>query len=144
MRWRFQNLRSFSEQKRVTSKNPSIPYDQYSRRARGKVMEELGPRKAELIDMQTEGRSQGQAEFPGSYKRALRVKACIACHHKGTGIMHHVFDSYGDHAGAIVTRRTGALISWETGTVTAYALRNAEQRGELFVSPGEKVYAAKS
>lgn len=107
----------------------------------GKVMEELGPRKAELIDMQTEGDHRARLSFLVPTRGLFGLRPVLLAITKGTGIMHHVFDSYGDHAGAIVTRRTGALISWETGTVTAYALRNAEQRGELFVSPGEKVYA---
>jgi len=55
--------------------------------------------------------------------------------------MHHVFDHYGDYCGEIVTRREGAMISWETGSTTTYALHNAQDRGVLFVGAGEDVYA---
>ena len=58
----------------------------------------------------------------------------------GNGIMHHV-DHYGDYSGDIVTRREGAMVSWETGVTTTYALHNAQDRGILFVGAGEEVYA---
>ena len=51
--------------------------------------------------------------------------------------MHHVFDHYGDYSGDIVTRREGAMVSWETGVTTTYALHNAQDRGILFVGAGE-------
>lgn len=107
----------------------------------GRVMEELGPRKAELVDMHTEGDSRARLNFLIPTRGIFGLRPAFLTLTKGTGIMHHVFDSHRDYAGDIVVRRQGAMISWETGIVTAYALRNAEERGELFVGPGEKVYA---
>ncbi len=107
----------------------------------GRVMEELGPRKAELVDMHTEGDGRIRLNFLIPTRGIFGLRPGFLTLTKGSGIMHHVFDNYRDYAGDIVTRRSGAMISWETGIVTAYALRNAEERGELFVGPGEKVYA---
>jgi len=59
---------------------------------------------------------------------------------KGEGIMHHIFDHYGPWKGEITGRRRGVLIAFETGEATTYGIYNVEDRGRLFISPGEKVY----
>lgn len=59
---------------------------------------------------------------------------------KGNGIINSVFDGYGPYKGDIVTRRAGSIISFETGEATAYGLYSAQDRGELFITPGTKVY----
>ncbi|MGE5542388.1 MAG: translational GTPase TypA, partial [Bacillota bacterium] len=60
---------------------------------------------------------------------------------RGTGIMTYSFDGYGLHRGPIQFARQGSMIAWETGSTTTYALHNAQERGILFVGPGEDVYA---
>ena len=107
----------------------------------GRVMEELGPRKAELSDMHQEGDGRVRLNFLIPTRGIFGLRQALLTLTKGTSIMHHVFDSYRDYVGDIVTRRSGAMVSWETGVVTAYAVKNAEERGQLFVGPGEKVYA---
>lgn len=107
----------------------------------GKVMEELGPRKAELIDIRTEGSGRVRMNFYIPTRGIMGFRSNFLTITKGMGIMHHVFDHYGNWCGEIVTRRQGAMIAWETGTTTTYALHNAQERGTLFVGPGEEVYA---
>jgi GTP-binding protein len=59
---------------------------------------------------------------------------------RGTGVMTHVFDEYGPVKGEVPGRRNGVLVSQETGEAVAFALFNLQERGRLFVSPGEKIY----
>ena len=58
----------------------------------------------------------------------------------GHGIMSHLFKEYGPHAGEIVTRHTGTLVSMDTGAATAYSLTPLQDRGTLFVAPGDQIY----
>ncbi|HOK64547.1 MAG TPA: translational GTPase TypA [Bacillota bacterium] len=107
----------------------------------GSVMEELGPRKAEFVDMHQEGDGRVRLNFLIPTRGIFGLRQALLTLTKGTSIMHHVFDTYGEYAGDIAVRRSGAMIAWETGMVTAYAVKNAEERGCLFVSPGDRVYA---
>jgi len=107
----------------------------------GKVMEELGPRKAEMLDMHPDASGRVRMNFTIPTRGIMGLRPIFLTLTKGLGIMHHVFDHYGDYCGEIVTRREGAMISWEPGTTTTYALHNAQERGILFVGPGEDVYA---
>jgi GTP-binding protein len=106
----------------------------------GRVMEELGPRKAELMEMHPDASARIRLVFNIPTRGIMGFRPVFLTVTKGTGIMHHVFDRYGDYSGDITTRREGAMISWETGTTTTYALHNAQERGTLFVGPGEEVY----
>lgn len=107
----------------------------------GPVMEEIGARKGQLLSMDQESSGRVRLNFYIPTRGIFGLRTLFLTITKGTGIMHHVFDHYGDFCGDIITRRAGALVSWEEGITTAYALKNAEERGILFVGPGEKVYA---
>lgn len=107
----------------------------------GRVMEELGPRKAELLEMHPDASGRVRLTFSVPTRGIMGFRPNFLTITKGNGIMHHVFDRYGDYSGDIVTRREGAMISWETGSTTTYALHNAQERGVLFVGAGQEVYA---
>jgi len=106
----------------------------------GKVMEELGARKAVLLDMHPEMSGRVRLNFHIPTRGIMGFRPVFLTVTKGTGVMHHVFDHYGPFMGEITNRRSGSMVSWEQGVTTAYALHNAEERGTLFVGPGEKVY----
>lgn len=107
----------------------------------GRVMEELGPRKAELLDMHPDASGRMKLRFSVPTRGLLGFRSEFLTITKGTGIMNHRLDHYDEYRGSIVSRLEGAMISWETGVTTAYGLHNAEERGILFVGPGEPVYA---
>jgi GTP-binding protein len=106
----------------------------------GNCIERLGQRRGEMQDMQisTNGRTQldfviparGLVGFRGEFMRLTR----------GDGIMNHSFLDYRPMAGEIGARRNGVLISFEEGAATFYAMKNAEDRGVFFITPGTKVY----
>ena len=60
---------------------------------------------------------------------------------KGTGIMNTIFDRYGEYLGDMMYRQTGSIIAFESGEAVTYGLYNAQERGQLFIGPGEKVYS---
>ena len=107
----------------------------------GRVMEELGPRRADMLEMHHDASGRVRLTFRAPTRGLMGFRPVFLTITKGTGIMHRVFDSYGDYSGEISTRREGSMISWETGITTTYALHNAQERGILFVGPGEEVYA---
>ena len=107
----------------------------------GKVMEELGPRKAEMIDMHQDASGRVRMNFSVPTRGIMGLRPSFLTITRGLGIMHHVFDRYDEYCGEIVTRREGAMVGWETGATTTYALHNAQERGVLFVAPGQEVYA---
>lgn len=107
----------------------------------GTVMELVGERKGELQSMNqgTDGRMR--TEFLVPARGLIGFSSQFLTETKGLGIMHHAFSHYGPWAGSIAQRQTGSLVAWESGTATAYALQNAEERGVLFIGPGTEVYA---
>ena len=107
----------------------------------GRVLEELGTRKAALLDMRPDPSRRVRMDFSIPTRGLMGFRPVFLTISKGTGVMHHVFDRYGEYSGEIVTRRHGAMVSWETGVTTSYALHNAQERGVLFVGPGQEVYA---
>ena len=107
----------------------------------GKVMEELGPRKAEMKDMHPDASGRVRMNFSIPTRGIMGLRPNFLTITKGLGIMHHVFDRYDEYCGDIVTRREGAMVSWEAGPTTTYALHNAQDRGVLFVGAGQEVYA---
>jgi GTP-binding protein len=104
------------------------------------VVKLLGNRKGVLDHMETEasGRTLIQATIPT--RGLIGFETELVNLTSGHGIMSHLFLEYRPHAGEIVTRNTGTLLSTDTGTATAYALLALEERGILFVGPGEKIY----
>ncbi|MCL6555262.1 MAG: translational GTPase TypA [Burkholderiales bacterium] len=106
----------------------------------GAVMEELGRRRGDLVEMQPDGNGRVRLEYRIPVRGLIGFQAEFMTLTRGTGIMAHVFDEYGPVKGDIPGRRNGVLISQENGEAVAYALWNLEDRGRLFVSPGDKLY----
>ncbi|MCC7527580.1 MAG: translational GTPase TypA [Candidatus Melainabacteria bacterium] len=105
----------------------------------GAVMQELGPRKAELLNMKVEG-NQSLLEFVIPTRGLIGFRSEFLRLTKGNGVMNHAFSEYRPWCGEIARQRNGVLVAWEEGVVTAYALAQAEDRGVFFITPGVKVY----
>ncbi len=106
----------------------------------GAVMEELGRRRGDLQDMQPDGNGRVRIEYRIPARGLIGFQSEFLTLTRGTGIMAHVFDDYGPVKPDIPGRRNGVLISQEHGEAVAYALWNLEDRGRMFVSPGDKLY----
>ncbi len=106
----------------------------------GGVMEELGRRKGELLDMQPDGKGRVRLEYRIPARGLIGFQSEFLTLTRGTGLMSHVFDDYGPWAGPLSDRRNGVLVSAEDGTAVAYALWKLQERGRMFVSPGDPVY----
>lgn len=106
----------------------------------GIVMERLGPRKSELINMTHKGDGQVRLEFHVPTRGLFGFRSEFMTDTKGLGVMYHSFHHYAPYQGEINTRTRGSLVAYETGTTTSYGLENAQERGELFVGPGVPVY----
>ncbi|HHV79907.1 MAG TPA: translational GTPase TypA [Firmicutes bacterium] len=106
----------------------------------GAVMESLGPRKGELRKLEPSGDGRVRLEVLIPSRGLMGFRQQFLTVTKGNGIMYHRFERYGEYKGEIPPRQTGSLVAWETGTTTSYALDNAQERGSLFVGPGEWVY----
>ncbi len=106
----------------------------------GAIMEKLGGRKAELVNMGTRDTGMTHLEFKIPARGLMGYRTEFLTDTNGNGIMNHVFDSYEPYKGDIPTRSTGSLISFETGETTGYGLFNAQDRGRMFVGPGVPVY----
>jgi len=107
----------------------------------GTVIEKLGTRKGELLNMKPLGASRTRLEFSIPARGLIGYRGEFMTDTKGTGIMNSVFDGYGPYKGDIQYRGQGSLIAFEAGEAIAYGLYNAQERGTLFIGPGEKVYA---
>lgn len=106
----------------------------------GAVMEKLGSRKAELINMGTRESGITHIEFRIPARGLMGYRPEFLTDTNGNGIMNHVFDGYEPFKGEIITRHQGSLIAHETGETVAYGLFQAQDRGRLFVGPGVSVY----
>lgn len=106
----------------------------------GIVMERLGSRKGELINMLNKGDGQVRLEFHVPTRGLFGFRSEFLTDTKGLGIMYHSFHHYAPYRGDIQTRQRGSLVAFETGETTAYGLEHAQERGELFVGPGVPVY----
>lgn len=106
----------------------------------GKIIENLGMRRADMLNMQPMG-ANVKLEFLIPARGLIGFRSDFLTDTKGEGIMHHIFDHYGPWKGDITGRRRGVLVAFETGEATTYGIYNVEERGRLFISPGEKVYA---
>lgn len=107
----------------------------------GPVMEELGRRKGELTDMEPDGKGRVRLEYRIPARGLIGFQSFFMTACRGTGIMSHVFDDYGPiKQGDVGLRRSGAIISGDNGNAVAYALWYIQDRGRLFVSPGDAVY----
>jgi GTP-binding protein len=106
----------------------------------GAVMEELGRRRGDLQDMQPDGHGRVRLEYRIPARGLIGFQSEFMTMTRGTGIMAHVFDDYAPIKAEMPGRRNGVLISAENGEAVAYALWKLEDRGRMFVSPGDKVY----
>ncbi|MEN9946692.1 MAG: translational GTPase TypA [Pseudomonadota bacterium] len=106
----------------------------------GGVMEELGRRKGEMTDMSSDGKGRTRIEYRIPARGLIGFQGEFLTLTRGTGLMAHLFDDYGPVKADIPGRRNGVLISQEDGQAVAYALWNLEDRGRMFVNPGEKLY----
>lgn len=106
----------------------------------GPVMEKLGPRKGEMVNMTSAVNGYSRLEFRIPARGLIGFRNEFMTDTKGNGIMNHVFDSYGPYKGDIPTRSRGSIVSFETGDAIAYGLFNAQERGSLFIGPGTPVY----
>lgn len=107
----------------------------------GSVIEKLSSRKAELVQMAPQGESRMRIEFKMPSRGLFGYRSEFLTDTKGEGIMNTIFDGYKPHKGDLPVRLTGSLISFETGESITYGLYNAQERGTLFIGPGEAVYA---
>ena len=106
----------------------------------GAVMEKLGSRKAELINMGTRDGGVTHIEFRIPARGLMGYRPEFLTDTNGNGIMNHVFDGYEPWKGEIVTRHQGSLIAFETGETVTYGLYAAQERGRLFIGAGVPVY----
>ena len=107
----------------------------------GAVMEELGRRKGDLQDMQPDGKGRVRLEYRIPARGLIGFQSMFMTMCRGTGIISHVFDDYGPiKQGEVGERRSGAIISQDDGNAVAYALWKIQERGRLFVSPGDALY----
>lgn len=107
----------------------------------GSIIEKLGRRKGELLTMQEPDGGYSRLVFRIPARGLIGYRQEFITDTKGNGIMNSQFEDYAPYKGDIPRRKTGSIISFDTGTASAYGLHNAQDRGDLFVEPGEEVYA---
>ena len=105
----------------------------------GNVMESLGTRKAELVNM-TELSGYLRMEFVIPARGLIGFRSEFLTNTKGNGIMHHIFHGYVPFKGDIPGRTRGALVAFELGETTSYGIASVQERGTMFISPNQKVY----
>jgi GTP-binding protein len=107
----------------------------------GAVMEEMGRRRGSLIEFQPDGRGRVRLEYRIAARALIGFQGEFMTMTRGTGLMSHVFDDYGPaQPGDVGERRNGVLVSQESGEAVAYALWKLQERGRMFVSPGDPLY----
>ncbi len=107
----------------------------------GAVMEELGRRKGELLDMVPDGRGRTRLEYRIAARGLIGLQSEFLTLTRGTGLMSHIFEAYAPmRDGSVAERRNGVLISQDDGNAVAYALWKLQDRGRMFVKPGDAVY----
>ena len=107
----------------------------------GSVIEKLSQRKGELRSMGTASGGYTRLEFSIPSRGLIGYRGEFMTDTKGNGIMNTIFDGYGPYKGDIQYRKQGSLIAFEAGEAITYGLYNAQERGILFIGPGEKVYS---
>ncbi|SFL83644.1 translational GTPase TypA [Nitrosomonas communis] len=106
----------------------------------GAVMEALGMRRGDLLDMVSDGHGRVRLDYRIPARGLIGFQSEFMTMTRGTGMMSHVFDEYAPMRSEIAARRNGVLISAEYGEAVAYALWKLQERGRMFVSPGDPVY----
>ena len=107
----------------------------------GTVIEKLSNRKGELLSMNTANSGYTRLEFSIPARGLIGYRGEFMTDTKGNGILNTIFDGYGPYKGDIAYRKQGSLIAFESGEAITYGLFNAQERGTLFITPGEKVYS---
>ncbi len=129
---------------REVSGQPCEPYEclvlDIPEEAVGGCIERLGQRKGEMQDMQVGGNGRTQLEFVIPARGLIGFRGEFMRLTRGEGIMNHSFLDYRPLSGDLETRRNGVMIAFEEGVATFYAMKNAEDRGVFFITPGTKVY----
>ncbi|MDP4177518.1 MAG: translational GTPase TypA [Bacillota bacterium] len=106
----------------------------------GVVMEKLGPRKAEMVNMTSAVNGYTRLEFLIPARGLIGFRSEFMTDTKGNGIMNHVLEGYDTYKGDIPERSRGSIVVFESGEAIAYGLFNAQERGRLFIEPGTEVY----
>ncbi|HVK53710.1 MAG TPA: translational GTPase TypA [Burkholderiales bacterium] len=106
----------------------------------GVVMQALGERRGDLLDMMPDGRGRVRLDYRMPARGLIGFQSEFMTMTRGTGLMSHVFDEYAPVKSEQMARRNGALISAEQGEAVAYALWKLQDRGRMFVSPGDRLY----
>ncbi len=106
----------------------------------GVVMDKLGTRKAEMVNMSTNSDGYLRLEFKIPARGLIGYRSQFLTDTKGNGIMHHIFFGYEPFKGEIPERQRGSLVAFESGETSTYGLYNAQERGELFIGPSVVVY----
>jgi GTP-binding protein len=121
------------------------PYEQLTvdveEQHQGAIMEKLGERRGDLLDMQPDGKGRVRMDYLIPARGLIGFQTEFLTTTSGTGLIYHVFDRYGPvKKGAIGARLNGVLIANATGKVLAYALFNLQERGRMMVGPSDEVY----
>ncbi len=124
---------------------PCEPYEQLTvdveEQHQGSIMAKLGDRRGELLAMQPDGKGRVRLDYRIPARGLIGFQTEFLTATSGTGLIYHVFDHYGPlKKGAIGNRTNGALIANGSGKALAYALFNLQERGRLFIGPGDEVY----
>lgn len=106
----------------------------------GVVIEKIGVRKGEMLDMKPGLEGFVRLEFKIPSRGLIGYRSEFLTDTKGNGIMNHIFDGYEAFKGEMSSRQRGSMIAWENGDAVAYGLFNAQERGKLFIGAGTKVY----
>jgi GTP-binding protein len=106
----------------------------------GVVVEMLGARRGQMLDMQDAGQGMTRITYIAPTRGLLGFRYQFLTSTRGAGVMHTVFHGYDELAGPMATRTSGSITAMEAGDTTAYALKSAEERGTLFYGPGVAVY----
>ena len=106
----------------------------------GSVMEKLGQRKAEMINMHSPAQGYVRLDYKIPARSLIGYRSEFLTDTRGNGIMNHIFHGYEPYKGEIKNRNRGVLVAWEAGESVTYGLYNAQDRGSLFIGPGVPVY----
>ncbi|QPJ65858.1 MAG: translational GTPase TypA [Candidatus Nitrohelix vancouverensis] len=106
----------------------------------GGVMEEMGKRKGNLINIINAGSGSSRLEYHIPTRGLFGFRSPFLTLTKGTGVLNNSFHQYVPHCGEIARRQNGVLIALENGTTTGYSLYNLQERGTMFLKPGQEVY----
>ena len=107
----------------------------------GPVMEKMGPRRAEMIEMKPTDRGPVRLHFRVPARGLFGYRSEFLTDTRGEGTLHHRFLEYGPHAGSLASRKRGVLVADREGASVGYALFNLQERATMFVGPGEAVYS---